>query len=148
MAPGVILQVSLCLHNKALRTAGVLLALALIVSGRLNAQGSTSASILGTVTDPSGAVVAGASIQVRNVATGQTQQAPTNAEGRYTIADLAIGSYEAQAVASGFQTVIRKGITLTVGSQTVVDFSLVVGQTQQTVAVEGAVSQVDTVSAT
>src|SRR6516162_4071605 len=115
MAQGVIMQVSFGLRNSALRATGVLLALTLIVSGRLNAQGSTSASILGTVTDPSGAVVAGASIQVRNVATGQTQQAPTNAEGRYTIADLPIGGYEAQAVAPGFQTVVRKGITLTVG---------------------------------
>jgi hypothetical protein len=141
------MRVSFVLRANAFRAAGML-ALALVLSGRLNAQGSTSASILGTVTDPSGAVVAGAPIQVRNVATGQTQQSPTNAEGRYTVADLPIGTYEAQAVASGFQTTVRRGITLAVGSQTVVDFSLVVGQTQQTVAVEGAVSQVDTVSAT
>jgi hypothetical protein len=113
---------------------------------RLNAQGSTNASVLGTVTDSSGAVIPNASVQVKNVATGQGRQAPADAQGRYTIADLPIGNYEAQASAQGFQTEVRRGITLTVGAQAVVDFSLPVGQAQQTVTVEAQVSQVDTVS--
>jgi len=67
------------------------------MSSRLNAQGTTSASILGTVTDPAGGLVPNASIQVKNVATGQVQKAPTDAQGRYTIANLPIGDYEAQS---------------------------------------------------
>ena len=126
----------------------MLLALGFVLSSRLNAQGATSASVLGTVTDSAGAVVPNASVQVKNVATGQVQQTPTDAQGRYTIADLPIGNYEAQASAQGFQTTVRRGITLTVGAQAVVDFSLSVGQSQQTVTVEGQVSQVDTVSTT
>ena len=125
----------------------MLLALGLISSSRLNAQGATSASVLGTVTDSSGAVIPKASVQVKNIATGQVQQVPADAQGRYTIADLPVGNYEAQASAAGFQTTVRRGITLTVGAQSVVDFSLAVGQAQQTVTVEGTVSQVDTVSA-
>ena len=122
------------------------LALAVLSSTFINAQGATNASVLGTVTDSSGAVIPNASVQVKNVATGQAQQTSSDGQGRYTIADLPVGNYEAQASAQGFQTVIRRGVTLTVGAQSVVDFSLPVGQAQQTVTVDATVSQVDTVS--
>jgi len=124
----------------------MLLTLGFVLSSRLNAQGVTSASVLGTVTDSAGAVVPNASVQVKNAGTGQVQQVSTDAQGRYTIAELPIGTYEAQASAQGFQTTVRPGITLTVGAQAVVDFSLSVGQSQQTVTVEAQVSQVDTIS--
>src|SRR5579883_2898033 len=124
----------------------VLLCLGLLLSNRLDAQGSTNATVLGTVTDSGGAVVPNASVQVKNVGTGQVQQVTTDGQGRYTVADLPVGNYEAQASAQGFQTTVRRGITLTVGQQAVVDFSLQVGQAQQTVTVEADVSQVDTVS--
>ena len=81
--------------------AGVLLALGFVMSSRLNAQGATSVS--GTVTDSSGAVIPNASVQVKNIATGQVQQAPADTQGRYTIADLPIGNYEAQASARAFK---------------------------------------------
>ena len=133
-------------RGRVAQVAGILLMAGFVMSGRLNAQGNTSASVLGTVRDPAGAVVPNASVQVKNVDTGKVQQAPTDAQGRFTIADLPVGNYEAQASAQGFQTVVRRGITLTVGAQAVVDFSLSVGQAQQTVTVEAQVSQVDTVS--
>jgi hypothetical protein len=114
-------------------------------AARLWAQGQ-NATISGTVSDATGAVVAEAAIQVRNVGTGVTQTAVTDGQGRYRVSDLVIGDYEIQAAKSGFQTVVRPGITLTVGSQPVVDFSLPVGQTQQTVTVESAASQVETQS--
>ena len=124
---------------------GVVLAFGFVVPGRLNAQGATGA-VSGTVTDPSGAAIPKASVQVKNIATGQVQQTPADAQGRYSIVELPIGNYEAQASAPGFQTVVHTGITLTVGAQSVVDFSLMVGQTQQAVTVESQVSQVDTLS--
>ena len=104
---------------------------------RLGAQQNT-ATILGTVTDPTGASIAGAAVEVRNVGTGMVQATATDAAGRYNVPDLPVGDYEVQASKDGFATVVHKGITLTVGSQNVVDFSLAVGQTQQTVTVEGA----------
>ena len=127
---------------------GLMLGLGFLLPNRMNAQGATSATVLGTVTDSAGAVVPNASVQVKNVATGQAQQVTTDGQGRYTVADLPVGNYEAQASAQGFQTTVRRGITLTVGAQAVVDFSLSVGQAQQTITVEGQVSQVDTVSTT
>jgi hypothetical protein len=108
---------------------------------------TTNASITGTVADSSGAVVAGASVQIKNVSTGVSRTTVSDSQGRYNVADLLVGDYEAQASVQGFQTVVRKGITLTVGSRAVVDFSLPPGQQQQTVTVEAQVSQVETTSA-
>jgi hypothetical protein len=129
-----------------LACAGVLLALGFVMPSRLNAQGAASASVLGTVSDSTGAVIPKAAIQVKNIDTGQVQQSSSDSQGRYTTVNLAIGNYEVQASAPGFQTVLRRGITLTVGAQSVVDFSLAVGQSQQAVTVESQVSQVDTLS--
>ena len=113
-----------CCRGRVVFGAALLLALGFVSSSRLNAQGSTSASVLGTVTDSAGAVVPNAAVRVRNVATDKAQQVATDGQGRYTIADLPIGNYEAQAAAQGFQTTVRRGITLTVGAQAVVDFAL------------------------
>ena len=134
-----------CFRGRLACVGGVLLALGLVTSSRLNAQGA-SASVSGTVTDATGAIIPKAAVQVKNIETGQVQQAPSDSQGRYTIPNLGIGNYEAQASAPGFQTLIRRGITLTVGSQPVVDFALPVGQSQQAITVESQVSQVDTLS--
>jgi hypothetical protein len=112
----------------------------------LQAQ-ATTATVLGTVTDPSGAAVGDAAVQVKNVGTGIAQTTTSDSAGRFRVPDLGLGDYEVQASKPGFQTVVHKGITLTVGSESVVDFSLQVGQQQQTVTVEGQVSQVETTSA-
>src|SRR6267378_4051299 len=134
----------------SVRFAGILMSIVLIgLAGvgvlRLNAQGTT-ATILGTVTDMTGAAIPETAVQVRNVGTGITQSTASNAQGRFTAPDLGIGEYEVQASKMGFSTVVRKGITLTVGSQAVVDFSLPVGQQTQTVTVESQASQVEVTS--
>jgi hypothetical protein len=105
---------------------GQLLAL-LALPHLVNGQGA-NATLLGTVTDVSGAVVPSASVQVTNVATGVRQTITTDTQGRYTVVDLIVGTYDVQASAPGFQTVIRRGITPTVGSQMVVDIALSPGQ--------------------
>jgi len=136
--------------GRAAKFAGLLMAAALIFTGagtmNLYGQGA-SATILGTVTDMSGAAVPEAAVQVRNVGTGISQSTTSNAQGRFVVPDLGIGDYEVQATKAGFSTVVHKGITLTVGSQNVVDFSLPVGQQASTVTVEGQTSQVETTSA-
>jgi hypothetical protein len=70
----------------------------------------------------------------------------TNEVGRYRVPDLLVGQYEVQATQPGFQTVIEKSITVTVGSEREVNISLPIGQTQQTVNVEAQIAQVDTSS--
>src|SRR6266700_1045130 len=112
----------------------------------LEAQGNT-ATIAGTITDPSGAAIADATVTAKNVGTGASQSVTTDSQGRFRIPQLGLGDYEVQASRMGFSTVVRKGITLTVGSESVIDFSMPVGQAQQTVTVEGQASQVETSSA-
>ncbi len=114
-------------------------------SHSLKAQG-TAAVISGTVTDASGAVVGDAAVQAKNLGSSATQTVMTDAQGRYRLPDLGIGDYELQVSKAGFQTTVRSGITLSVGSQPVVDFTLAVGQAQQTVTVQGEVEQVQTES--
>jgi len=127
------------LHRSGLIGAAFLV---LFGAGLLPAQ-TTTATISGTVTDSSGAVVAGAKVEVKNVGTAIVQSTTSNAQGRYRVGELLVGDYEVQAAQPGFQTVVHRGITLTVGSEAVIDFSLPVGQAQQTVTVEAQATQVD-----
>ena len=137
-------------RSTALGSLGLFLAMLWIgVAFNVNyvwGQGAT-ATILGNVADASGAAIPDANVQVRNVGTGATQVVAADAQGRFRVPDLIVGEYEVQVSKVGFSTVVRKGITLTVGSQEVVDFSLPVGQQQQTVTVEGEASQVETTNA-
>ncbi len=104
-------------------------------------------SVSGTVTDASGGIVAGASITVKNTQTGAVTPVTANEQGRYVAPDLVVGTYDIQAQMKGFQTQVHSGVVLAVGSNAVVDFSLVVGQVTETVTVEGATTQVETTSA-
>jgi hypothetical protein len=136
------------LKSRFIRVAVTMFVIAVSGVGiaRLNAQGAT-ASLQGTVTDASGAAVPGASVQVKNTGTGAVQTVASDTAGRFNVPDLIPGSYEVQASKTGFATVVHSGITLTVGAQSVVDFSLPVGQQTQTVTVQGEVSQVETTNA-
>ncbi len=107
----------------------------------------TTATISGTVKDESGAVIPGAAVEVKNVATAATRSVETDAQGRYTVTQLAPGSYEIQATLSGFQTYVRSGIALTVGRYAVVDMELKVGAVTQRVEVTGEAPLVETTNA-
>jgi hypothetical protein len=108
---------------------------------------AATASISGRVTDSSGAAIPSAPVTIKNTGTSATQTTNTDAQGRYLVPDLPIGTYDLTATKMGFQTAVRTGVVLTVGSALVVDFQLGVGQTNQTVNVEATVSQVETTSA-
>lgn len=111
----------------------------------LNAQ-ATEATILGTVTDSSGASVPNAIVEAKNTGTDFVRATMSDAEGRYSIGNLPIGDYQVTASLVGFQRTIRTGITLTVGSQLVIDIALRPGQQQETITVEAQTSQVETTS--
>src|SRR5881397_421760 len=114
-------------------------------AGQLQAQGATAA-ISGTVLDPSGAAIAGASITVRNIGTAFNRTVLSDDQGRYVAPGLPIGEYEVQGSLAGFQTIVRRGIVLTVGSRPVVDLQLPIGQAAETVSVTEEVSAVETTS--
>ena len=102
------------------------------------------ATILGTVTDPTGATVANATIAITNTDTGVSRTSPTNGDGQYVAPDLVIGHYTVHATAAGFKAAERKGITLDVNDRTRVDFKLEVGSAQETVTVEANAVTVQT----
>ena len=123
----------------------IVVAIMVLTAGQLHAQGATAA-ISGIVLDPSGAAIAGASITVRNVGTAFTRTVVSDDQGRYVVPELPIGDYEVQGSLAGFQTVVRRGILLTVGSRPVVDLQLPIGQAAETISVTGDISQVETTS--
>src|SRR5580698_7352401 len=111
-----------------------LLVIALMMAPSLMAQSLVSGDLTGTVTDPSGAVVSGASVSLKSDATGQTRNATTNGSGAYRFSLLSPGSYTITASASGFskaQTVA----TITVGQATIADLKMAVSNNTQTVEV-------------
>src|SRR5579872_1682588 len=89
----------------------------------LEAQVVTGA-ITGRVTDGTGAVIPGATIQVQNTDTGFNRTLQVDQDGRYVARNLPVGAYSITAQQSGFQTEVRRGVVLTVGSDVVVDLQL------------------------
>ncbi len=103
--------------------------------------------IRGTVTDPSGAVVPGATITVTNMATGVTRSVKGSAAGTFEILNLqAPGTYIVTAESSGFRKFEARGIPLALDQIYVLDVHLELGQTSQEVTVEAAPSQVESTS--
>src|SRR5262249_11482849 len=99
------------------------LLLATFSAGPLLRAQATSA-IQGRVTDPSGAIVAGASIAVTNAATGVSRTAHATDDGHYRVPDLLPGTYDIRAEQAGFKTLIKRGIDLQGEAVLNVDFSL------------------------
>ena len=93
------------------------------------------AGLVGTVTDPSGAVVAGATITARNVETNVDRRVTTDERGRYSISPLAIGRYMLTAEAPGFRTITVSDIYLTIGQKGVADVTMQIGQITEKVNV-------------
>ncbi len=94
------------------------------------------ATIVGTVTDPSGAVVPNVAVSISNTDTGWNRVFPTNDAGQYVAPDLQIGHYGVKATAAGFKVAEQKNIVLTVGDRIRVDFQMQMGAAQETVTVE------------
>ena len=96
-----------------------------------------TATILGVVRDASGAVVPETTLTARAVETGQTRTVASAADGSYRFSALPVGNYEIRVEHAGFQTAVRSGLTLSVGQEAVVNFTLEVGAVTQTIAVTG-----------
>lgn len=106
-----------------------------------------TASITGTVTDSSGASVAGAQVEINNSAAGLKRVAATNGAGDYTFAGLPIGNYDITVTAPGFKKYQAKAVKLDVAAKARVNVSLEVGAVTTEVVVQGAdVAQVETQS--
>src|SRR5579885_2808342 len=100
----------------------------------LRAQ-STTAQVSGMVTDETGAIVPGVQVAVTNTATGISRTVATDDKGRYVAAQLAPGPYQISASLTGFETMIRKGVTLEVGQDLTLNISMKVGTVSEQVTV-------------
>lgn len=128
-------------------TAIVVLAVFVCVGFPVKTIAQTStASSNGIVTDPSGASIPGATVTLRNVATGVAQTTKTNNAGQYVILNIPSGNYTLTVTEVGFQTKVQSEFRLDVNQTTSFDFTLPVGATRQTVKVKAVAAQLQTSS--
>ena len=118
-----------------------------LVAAHAHAQ-AVGGTFLGRVRDASGGALPYASVSISNVATGVVTDVVTNAEGFYSAPNLLPGPYEVKATFDGFNAQTRSGLTLNVGAELPVDFTMSVGSLSEDVHVEATAANVDTVSAT
>ena len=130
---------------KQLKMVSVLVLL-LVAFRPMGAQVSTG-TLSGAVTDPTGAVVVGATVTAKDIATNITASAESNGSGLFTIPNLPAGDYQVSVTAKGFSSAIAQKVTLDVGEQQAINFSLQVGSSTQQVVVTGAAPEVNLVSA-
>ncbi len=119
-------------------------ALLLLVSVLAFAQ--SNSRLTGTITDDSGAVVAGASVVARNTNTGQATSATSNQSGVYVISFLNPGQYELTCELAGFKKFARTGINVETGTTTTLGIELSVGSLTETVTITGAAPLLETES--
>src|SRR6266571_6848981 len=129
---------------KRINFGSLLVVTALFLRGLppLNAQQNVG-RILGSVSDPSGAVVPGARVEVTNTATDLRLEMTTNASGAYNFPDLPIGNYRVRVSAAGFQSHERSNIVVISGQTSTIDVKLAVGSSTQTVTVTSAAPAMD-----
>lgn len=131
-----------------MRVRFVLLGFALsLFAGAASAQ-IDRASVSGTVTDATGAVVVGARITLKHVATGAVFETQTNDLGLYAAPALAVGAYEIAAELAGFKRGVRSGVVLRVADRAAVNFALELGDLVETVEVVGQAPLVESSNAT
>jgi carboxypeptidase family protein/TonB-dependent receptor-like protein len=127
-----------------MRSRMMLVGLVLVAATALVAQ-TFRGTVLGSVTDASGAVVSGAAVKVKNTATGQERSTQTSADGSYAVPELQVGTYTVTVTQSGFETAVTSGVAVDVATERRVDVALKPGQVTETVQVSGAdLPQVET----
>ena len=108
----------------------LLLAIPLAVSGQV-----TTATIVGTVTDPGGAIVPNAQVTARNTDTGLSRTVSSNDEGNYRIEFLPVGKYSVEVTLTGFKKALVSDVALQINDTVRVDVALNVGQVSETVTI-------------
>src|ERR1700730_11631124 len=132
----------LSVDHRHSRLAAFLLFVLLLTCAPASAQ-NQNATVNGTITDPSGAVVPGAELTLKSLQRGTTAKATSGSDGLYSFPNIEPGTYELSAAAPGFRPLTQTGISLVVGQIARVDLKLEVGTDVQTVKVEADASQLN-----
>ena len=140
-----------CCRNRqegmAWLAASIALNIILALSTGQLAEAAVTGTVLGVVTDPSGAVLASAEVSLRNGTTGLSRTTKTDSGGSYQFLDVPVASdYKVEVVASGFRKAVQTSITLLVNQNYRADFHLEVGSTDQALTVAANPIQVETTS--
>jgi Carboxypeptidase regulatory-like domain/TonB-dependent Receptor Plug Domain len=125
----------------------LILGLLALVGMPTTGRAQVTASIVGTVTDQSGATVSGAVITVKSVETGAAREVTSDEQGNYRILSLPLGLQELRAVSKGFKTWVLTGINLHVGEEAVLNVTLVVFEGDTTYVVSEPVPIVNVTTA-
>ena len=120
------------------------LAVVFLVHQAALGQGSYTAQVRGTVTDPAHAVVNNAKVTVTNESTNIATTATTNSSGEYVVNGLRPASYTIKVEAPGFRDEVRTGLVLAVSQQATVDFEVSMAATSETVTVTETAPLLDT----
>jgi len=121
--------------------------IALMMAMSLAVFGQVTSSLSGTVTDPNGAVVSGATIMVRNTATGAEFRATSSGSGSYTVPSLGPGTYSVTISAPGFKQAEVRDVVITTGTPSAVNITLEVGAANESVVVQSGAEVLQTQSA-
>lgn len=121
----------------------VVVALCLTITGIVRAQTNT-VTVVGVITDASGAVVPAVKVTAINSSTGEAYSATSDSSGRYTLVNLKPGTYSVQATGEGFATVVRHDQSFLVGETTTLNFQMSVASVAQTVTVSSAPPTIST----
>jgi hypothetical protein len=135
-------------HESTLATRIVLFILFLTLMSLSAAAQSTAGRVLGSVTDQSGASVAGAVVVVTDTQRGTSRTLFTDASGDYVAPDLAPGTYKIHVEAKGFKSSERPSVTIEVATDVRADFGLQPGNVSETVTVSGELPLLNTTSST
>jgi hypothetical protein len=138
------MSTSLRVPPALLRFIAIVAALVLLLTIGLVAQTTLSTgSIVGSVTDPSGAIVSGAKVTIIGISTGQTIELTTNSAGAYNSGPLSPGTYKVTVAQKGFSTVTTT-TTVQVGNTATVNARMALGQESTTIEVQASAVQVNT----
>jgi hypothetical protein len=126
----------------------MLLASLFLNTGTVFGQATSTGTVVGVATDPTGAVVQDATILLTDTATGAKRTTITNKDGAYVVMDVPPATYNISCTKSGFEVDQINGEIVSVGSQTTANFSMVVGSQSTVVEVQAAASDLQTMNAT
>ncbi len=129
------------------RSCLVALIFVLLAATGAIAQTTGSATLVGTITDTTGAVLPAASVSVLNIETSFRSETQTTPEGNYYVPYLAPGSYRITVKAAGFRTYVREGVVLRTAETPRVDITMELGSTTEAVNVSAAVTLLATETA-
>jgi hypothetical protein len=128
------------------RLLSMALAVVLVTAAPAHAQGSATASLSGTVTDTGGGVIPGATVVVKNMATGVSSETTTTASGAFNVPALDPGVYSVTVSLTGFKTAVVSDIRLVTATPVSIQVKLEVGALTETIEVKSASTLVQTTS--